>query len=368
MKLTRLAYHYKVWGWQLNPVELTDLNLLLGASSVGKTQIIKAILDLKCLANGESPNGVAWEVEFTINDEIYRWLGETETVDPSSFSMAEIHLRPKILREQLFRGEQNLFERDRGVIYFQGVALPIKLPTRESLISLLQEDNHVAPIHSSFNKVVYKIEQVSQFTNTEWVHLDLAAEAYQTWAGLQGCDLPIYVKLAVAYHHLPDVFNEIKARFIELFPHVAEVKVDILTKNSHVAPSLYLREHGMTNWMPSSRISAGMLKSLIFIANLYLCDEGSVILIDEFENGLGVNCIDILSDMLIQDRDLQLIITSHHPYIINNVPMIYWKIVTRKGDIVTVKTAAELHLGDSKHEAFMQLLQLEEFTDGIINA
>lgn len=38
----------------------------------------------------------------------------------------------------------------------------------------------------------------------------------------------------------------------------------------------------------------------------------------EFENGLGVNCIDVLAEILLSERkDLQFIITSHHPKIIN---------------------------------------------------
>jgi len=128
---------------------------------------------------------------------------------------------------------------------------------------------------------------------------------------------------------------------------------------------LYVREDGVKNWIRHDFLSSGMLKSLIFIADMYLCAEGTVVLIDEFENSLGVNCIDIIDDLLFENRNLQYIITSHHPYIINNVPMAHWKIVTRNGSVVSVKNANEFKLGKSKHEAFMQLMQLEEFTQGI---
>jgi hypothetical protein len=62
---------------------------------------------------------------------------------------------------------------------------------------------------------------------------------------------------------------------------------------------------------------------------------------------------------------MQFILTSHHPYIINNIDLTDWKIVTRKGGIVRVKDAEQLHLGRSKHQAFIQLMNLDEYREGI---
>ena len=101
------------------------------------------------------------------------------------------------------------------------------------------------------------------------------------------------------------------------------------------------------------------------ISELYLSTEGTVILIDEFENSLGVNCIDVVTDLLIENRELQFIITSHHPYIINKIGMEHWKIVTRKGGIVTAKDVKEFNLPKSRHQAFMQLMNLDAYREGI---
>jgi len=373
MRILNLTYHYKVWGWQLTPLAFTDLNLLVGASSVGKTQIIKAILDLKQIASGESVSGVSWDISFTIKQTTYRWTGETENIGSMTEGffkrdLLKLSQHPKLIREQLFCQGNKLVDRNRATINFKGITLPVKLPTRESIISLFNEDEHIAPIYNGFSKIIYKLAQLTEITAIEQDLIDLTAPIYHTLAGIRQSDLTILLKLGLTYRYLPETFTEIKERFIEIFPHVEDIKVEMLARDAHVMPYLSLREHGMTAWMPSSRISSGMIKSLIFIANLYLCDEGTVILIDEFENSLGVNCIDILNDVLIENRALQFVITSHHPYIINNIPMINWQIVTRKGDVVTVKTADQFELGDSKHEAFMQLLQLEEFTDGILSA
>ena len=64
-------------------------------------------------------------------------------------------------------------------------------------------------------------------------------------------------------------------------------------------------------------------------------------------------------------EDIQVIMTSHHPYIINSIPFECWKIVTRSGCDVTVHSADELNIGiRSKHEAFMQLLQSNAYKTG----
>jgi hypothetical protein len=110
-----------------------------------------------------------------------------------------------------------------------------------------------------------------------------------------------------------------------------------------------------------------MIKSLMFLATIELSAAGSVILIDEFENSLGVNCLDTLTeDLLVNYRDLQFIITSHHPYIINNISPAYWKIVTRKGGVIKVNNAVDFHISKTRQKAFIDLINvLEEFPQGI---
>ena len=111
-----------------------------------------------------------------------------------------------------------------------------------------------------------------------------------------------------------------------------------------------------------------MFRTLTHIAELYLCADDTAILIDEFENSLGINCIDELTSSIVSsDRNLQFIITSHHPYIINNIDISHWKLVTRNGGVVTATDAEKFGIGKSKHQAFTQLLNLDAYTDGVIS-
>jgi predicted ATPase len=172
---------------------------------------------------------------------------------------------------------------------------------------------------------------------------------------------------------MPDVFKSIKDDFVnEAFKQVEDIRFEVSGKilgddNSIIddAYSLEIKEKD-TGWISQDRISAGMFKTLINIAGIKLFPKGCIILIDEFENSLGTNCIDVVAERLAEgNEDMQFIITSHHPYIINRIHMDNWKIVTRTGSTVSTKDAKDFNLGKSKHEAFQQLINLDEFVNGI---
>ena len=109
-------------------------------------------------------------------------------------------------------------------------------------------------------------------------------------------------------------------------------------------------------------ISNGMLKTIYYIVELFTMSEDSLVLIDEFENGLGVNCIDVLSELMLSERDdLQFIITSHHPKIINAIDKNKWKIIDREGSIVKNSSSLSYGIGNSQHDAYFNLLNRWEF-------
>jgi predicted ATPase len=188
---------------------------------------------------------------------------------------------------------------------------------------------------------------------------------------LQESTLDSRVKIALLYNCANEVFEKIKMRFIEIFPQVEDVRFvkperEGLFRMFESIPRLEIKEKTVSGWIEQEALSSGMYKTFMHISEMYLWQEGTVVLIDEFENSLGVNCLDILTeDLLHENRRLQFIVTSHHPYIINNISPKHWKVVTRKGGVVSTQDASELRLDSSSHRAFTQLINREEFTEGI---
>lgn len=115
-------------------------------------------------------------------------------------------------------------------------------------------------------------------------------------------------------------------------------------------------------------LSSGMRRTLMHFARLALWPDGTLILVDEFENSLGANCIDAVAQQLLGSRRrLQFIITSHHPYIINAIPKGRWKIIARDKGRIKNFAPDELGLDDSsRHESFLQLINTEVFKFGTL--
>ena len=59
-----LTYEDQSTNWKLDKIEFKPLTLLVGASGVGKMQILKALLNLKRISHGSSLNGLKWDIEF----------------------------------------------------------------------------------------------------------------------------------------------------------------------------------------------------------------------------------------------------------------------------------------------------------------
>ncbi|MEH2331307.1 AAA family ATPase [Nostoc sp.] len=379
MKINRVIYYDHELEWQFEPIHFSELNLLVGISGVGKTQILTSIMNLRKIARGGSLNGVEWDIDFSSNNYEYKWNGEFETKEIDAFILDEEESEKdkfRINREHLSVNGKVIIERNNHEIVFNGNKLP-KLSPFESAIKILSEEENIAPVKDGFNKVIYSEQSrgensvsVDDMIYSSIISNKLAAKKYSSLEEIQESNLPIQIKLALVYNYHPKIFQEIKQRFIDIFDQIEDIKMEPdededLPKIIADYPFINIKEKGVNNWIIQQRISSGMFRTLMHISELYLSTEGTVILIDEFENSLGVNCIDILSDLLLENRKLQFIITSHHPYIINKIGMEYWKIVTRRGGIVTARDAKDFNLGKSRHQAFMQLINLEAYKEGI---
>lgn len=382
MRILELSYQNKSLKWRLEKVAFSKLTLLVGISGVGKTQILKAINSLRSIATGTTLNGIEWNVKFETNDKsIFEWSGAFEQKErilnqyPGLSNSADIDKKdkPAILYEHLTKDEKVLVDRSSKKLFLNGEETP-KLSPHKSSLDLFSYEDDISPASNAFLRILYSNPNVFQSDAIRLYDVgpfDSIIKKYNTFEKLQDSDIDTIIKLAVVNKSYIDVFNKIKERFIEIFPFVADIKIEPLDDEDmpiffRETPRLQIREKGLNNWIRQEQISSGMIRTLMHIAEMFLWPEGTVILIDEFENSLGVNCIDILTeDLTTSNRRLQFIITSHHPYIINNISSNFWKVVRRKGGRVYIEDASALNLGTSSHESFIKLMNSDYYTEGI---
>lgn len=379
MKILELVYKDEARKWKLQNASFDDLTLLVGASGVGKTQILKSIIRLKSIANGRSISGIEWKVTFSIfDDHKYEWSGKFENkgdVDFSSDDNEDLNRnKPSIINEKIILNNKTIIKRKKDSIIFNGNKT-VKLPNQQSVIYLLKEEDLIKPAFDGFGKIVFSDQTDSKTVpyHLRLVDYNKLLKNKKSLKAIQESTEDIITKMFLSYKNAPESFETIKQRYISIFPQVEDVKVEPLDHENEDElpffwkeyPFVQIKEIGVDKWIKHENISSGMFRSLIHISEIYLCSEGSVFLIDEFENSLGINCIhELTSDILSSKRQIQFILTSHHPYIINNIGFKNWKLVTRTKGIVNTHSPEEFKIGDSKHDAFMQLIQLEQYQTG----
>lgn len=379
MRIENLTYRDNALKWELEKADFESLTLLVGASGVGKTQILKSILNLKSVASGKSISGIYWEITFdTLNGNVYKWKGEYENkgdIDFSDDDDEELKRhKPSIQFETLLLNGKIIVDRNNNDIIFNGNKT-VKLPNQQSVIYLLKEEDLIQPAFEGFGKILFsdQTDSTREAYRIKFSDTQKLLKSVKTITQIQEAKEDIRIKLFLAYKNAPEIFEIIKERYIDIFPQVEDIKVEPLDMEEEDVPMFFkeypfiqIKEKGIEKWIKQHNISSGMFRSLIHISEIYLCSEGSVFLIDEFENSLGINCInELTSDILSSKRKTQFIITSHHPYIINNVDYTNWKLVTRTKGVVKTHKPEKFNIGKSKHDAFMQLIQLEQYQTGL---
>ena len=375
MKIKTLTFTNRQTGWNIKDVYFNNtLTLLVGASGVGKTQILHVLDTLSRIARGYSFNGIEWNITFEHDMKEYCWMGvfqmipindaEIEFTDESLIDENNRKNYP-ILYEKLSVNGNNIISRNSEDIVFDGQKT-VKLDNTKSAIYLLKGEQAIYYIYNWFSQIYFL--ETDGFKKYLYPfdysgNLDLIKQIvyYKFYSPME--------KLFLSHKGKLEEYDMILHKFQDIFPLVDEISFDYkrsTIKKDAFAPVLKIKEKGVDSWIFQKDISSGMLRALMQITALVFAQDGDVILIDEFENGLGVNCINQLADLVTDpEADVQIIMTSHHPYIINAIPVKWWKIITRNGSEVKTHSAEEFNIGEhSKHEAFMQLMQNQAYRTG----
>lgn len=355
-------------GLKIEKIEFNnDITLLVGLSGVGKTQILNAIeYSLKLAINKNirlEPFAVNLCVEIENDEYVWEYKIEQDPVE-DIIETREI--------KYIFTYEKLTKNKTQTVAYRNGEEVQVfgyeKVPNPkrdESLLVQYSEDDFFRPVivgitklypievdidvrgaidRESFNMFKVKIKQSMQ--NNQ----QISFEKYS--------HLPVTLKLYIVKEFFPEKYAEIFDAVKELFMEVNSI--DIVEDTSREVYMVAIDVYGKK--LMQHEISNGMLKTIYYIVELVTMSNDSLVLIDEFENGLGVNCIDVLAEILLDERkDLQFIITSHHPKIINQISSNKWKIIERNISTVTNSTAEEYGISHSQHDAYFNLINRWEF-------
>jgi len=378
--IKKFQFTDKESGWTLNETEFSHFNLLVGVSGVGKTRVLEAIGRLRNLIldleRGASrfrviDRGCKWKIVFQSKNEEIIWSAETASLQNEDGSF-----RRKFLAEKIVIDGVDIVDRKEEDFLFEGNRLP-RLSDSESSVILLARESSLYPIRCFLYYLIHEEhgEFSQSFSETSFNIYTDSLPKKKSIISLNS--RPFLIKLYNLQEQFPEKYQQIKEDFLAIFNSVEDIKIglpndfepfypDTLHKAGLILLHFGIKENG--KWIISDRISLGMRKTLYYLFELALAPHGTVFLIDEIENSMGVNCLPQLMDIMFRhSNDFQFIITSHHPYVINNIPLEYWKIVQRDGSNVTIRDASSIPAlqTNSLQDKFLLLTNSKEYEEGI---
>ena len=363
--------------WHIHPTKLGKVNLLVGTSGSGKTRFLNTFFNFSHFVAVSNRSWFGnWKISFITEGCAYTWIMKV--------GLNKKNDRREVLTEQLIKNPDNnrreiLIDRTQVSFKFCNKELP-KLPGEKPSVWLLKEEEKIQPIYKLFSHVLRQnfsgYALIKAKANTT-LHpsviksFEKSPDIETLWSG----DFPLGARMYLLENYFPNKYELAMKFFKKIFPTVKGALVGIMENSpleglpEGIMPFFKVREKGVKPPIPLKELSSGMQKVLLIITEILSLPEGSIYLIDEYENSLGINAIDFLPEFLIDHGgENQYLITTHHPYLINKMPMRYWRVFNRRGSDVYVKPGSEFEerFGKSKQKAFIQLLNDPFYSEGVL--
>lgn len=361
--------------WHFLSTNFGQINLLVGASSSGKTRFLNTLFNFSSSVSKGAPFRFGkWILEVSVGNNQYHWTYEGG--DQSGTKMV-------IQRELLILNKPDgikevIVDRTQEKFKFQNMVLP-RLHSDVPSVCILKEEPIIQPLYHVFSHMQRRkfheaaLNDAIALQNIPKVLSDNVTKA-PTLEIIFSHEFTVSAKMFLLQKFFPSLYQSVIDFFVEVFPSVQKAQVKFLSNpnvpvsSGEPVPVFLVKESGISNWLPISELSSGMQKVLLIVTDILTLPGGSIYLIDEYENSLGINAIDFLPSFLLDHAGKnQFFITTHHPYLINNMPIRNWRVFTRKGSEVHITLGEELEkkFGKSKQKAFIQLINDPIYTEGV---
>jgi len=344
--------------WVFQSARFGRTNLIVGKSGTGKSRLLNTIFNLASSVSQGNLKPSPAKFLLTFDQAKCRYRYEIET-GPHGVVAERLELVGDTDSEVII-------DRTRDRFLYLGQKVP-QLDFSKAGVSLLQEEEKIRPVHEGFGMIWRRrfdadgLEKARGLSN---IPKDLEKACQRGIAYTRIFDLTLSSRIYLIQKYDKPLYSRIKSAFQDVFPEFTELQVRKLKpdempfQTEDMVPGLFLTEKGLAQQVALPQLSSGMQKVLLIITDILSAPHGVVYMIDEYENSLGVNAIDFLPELLSDVNTVQTLVTTHHPHLINAMPVRNWQILSREGPVVTITPGAEREdlYNSSAQEAFLQLL------------
>jgi hypothetical protein len=355
-------------GWKFSEIEFSNLNLLVGDTATGKTRFMNTFYNLSDFIVHNNFKLGHWKVTFEHQSITY-------TMELKSIPGDIQGKSGKIITDCIWKHDKGnlipIIERTNDKLFVQKKEIETRLSSAITSISLFQEDPDIKPIYDAFGLILRRSFFIEQEDNVLKLSAILPQHAIkesltedQLLDQIFRLQTNLNISLYLLKKHSYKTYKELLRIYKQIFPFIGKMKITDFSEIAGISlpgkiPVFCIQEVNSEEWVPQNQLSSGMVKILLLLNDVYILPSESIYLIDEYENSLGISAINFFPEFISTlDKDIQFLITSHHPYLINNIPVKNWFVFHRTGVNVEIKYGQELvkKYGKSKQQAFLQLI------------
>ncbi len=374
MYINWIEYENKTSGQKISHVDFNRLNLLVGASAAGKTTILRVISQfILAMSMGHSiKEHCILRMSFSIKDRssdgkgIKEYLWELRTKEEDVLSAEDSSACPicyEVLHD--LKAEKDIISRCDNKIAIDGYENLPQVAKLQSAIYIFRENAPFNAIVDDMRAAMNLYNQNVAFNPVSTELLEQIKKIIQDarknerpirWHYAVQNKFPISLLIYIVKNTLPDRYDDFLEDLQAIFPEIEEVHIN-QSASDNGNYYLSMRQNGKLLLQPD--ISSGIMRTIYVLSCIHFCESDTLIMFDELENSLGVNCLDEVVERIRQQsigKDVQFLLTSHHPYIINQIPASNWLIVLQKNSVVESKRAEELGIGRMQRERFFELI------------
>ena len=347
VKLSYTEFEGTARHWEIDKATFSDINLIVGKNSSGKSRLMSVFATLTRLLSGQQqplpyePSKFVIELELNNQAFVYQLEIKNGSVIAEQFSIDK-----EIKLSRCENGSGTIrYEKEEKDLEFQ---LPLtvlaavnRLDTIQHpfLMVLHQWAKSVALYHfgTDFGK-----SQVMSITEAEVFFRNPAHPVFDDPNNL----VAVYTS---AFKDIGESFN--KAIIADMnalgysLTDVGSENIQTIINFPIAALVMFTVEKDLGFKNPQMQMSQGMFRALALVVHLNISafsKNKQVILVDDIGEGLDYERATAIIKLLISKAktfDLQLIMTSNDRFVMNEVPLEYWSVLKRKGGIVKLFNA-----------------------------
>lgn len=342
MRLKKIKYEetlVETDSWHLDQTELMDINLIVGRNATGKTRVINVVSALASALSGKAPQLFTgtWDVQFEEVGHTYEY----------SLRIAGT----RVVSERLTHSSEVLLDRGKdgvGKIRFSKIGNDLQdFQSPDTQLAVFSRNDKIQHPYldalTTWGRTLRTYRFGTPFGNNNYqisamnagksrgeddTNPDFVAAVFQqgTSRGQQFKDSVISDMREIGYH----------------IKDIGLAHPEHLLSGNNQINALWVREVDLPGRTYQTSMSAGMWRSLALIINMNVQKYSpgqSTVLIDDIGEGLDFERSKFLVNLLISKaraRNFQLIMTTNDRFVMNEVPLEFWAVATRKSNRVSI--------------------------------